>query len=517
MADACSARRPNVLVFIADQLRYDHLGCYGNPIVRTPNIDALAESGVVCERAYVANPLCMPARASLFTGRTPRGHGVRTNGIPLSPEIPTFPEALRQSGYRTHAVGKLHMHTYGHRPDADPARFPESIQGWNSGARSSLESPYYGFESVELTIGHGHAISGHYRQWIEQNHHGALERMSPAGARWRSEAPQTWAMDIPDDLHHTAWVADRACHFLRENAMGSDEQPFFLWCSFPDPHTPYTVPEPWASMYAPSAMSQPNRVEGELASLPPFYGEIYERGRWVGGLTEPASMWTPWIAHIMAMTYGMVSFVDEGVGRVMRTLEACGLRENTLVVFLSDHGDMMGDHWMNKKGPFHFEGLLRVPLIWNLPGRIAQGVRSSGVVSQIDFAPTLLEYCGVPIPQGEIMLDRPDSLQLPPWPGRSLSPQLDGAQAAVNDCIIVENDEDWLGLRLRTLVTERYKLTTYPGNAFGELFDLSEDPLEQNNLWDDKGSSRLRDSLHLQLYAAYVQQESTLPRRIAHA
>lgn len=509
--------RPNVLVFITDQQRFDHLGCYGNPVIKTPHIDALARSGVVCERAYVANPLCMPARASLFTGRTPRGHGVRTNGIPLRSDIPTLPEALRQAGYRTHAVGKVHAHVYAPSPGSDLTAYPEAARAWDAGVRDELPLPYYGFESVELTIGHGHAVFGHYRRWLDEHHPGVWHRMAPDRARWRSPAPHTWAMDIPAELHHTAWVAERACAFLEEAARGACQRPFFLWCSFPDPHCPYAVPEPWASMYRPEEMPPPNRVEGELDALPPFYREVYEQGRWVSGLTESGRAWAPWIAHIMAMTYGMVSFVDQAVGRVMETLGRTGLRENTLVVFLSDHGDMLGDHWMNRKGPFHFEGLVRIPLVWSWPGRIGQGRRSRGLVSQIDFAPTILDFCGVPIPQGECMPDRPDSLALPPWPGRSLRAQLESDDGAVNEAVVIENDEDWLGLRLRTLVTERYKLTVYPGHPFGELFDLEEDPLERWNLWNDPGARKLRRSLTLQLFDTYVQQESALPRRIAHA
>src|SRR5262249_30604557 len=148
-----------------------------------------------------------------------------------------------------------------------------------------------------------------------------------------------------------------------EAAAGArDGRPFFLWCSFPDPHHPYACPLPWAEMYDPEDMPPPNRREGELDALPPFFREVYETGiaPSLSGLRGPAKAWDPWIGHLAAMTYGMVSAVDHHLGRILEALAALGLREKTLVVFMSDHGDMMGDHWLVRKGPFHFEGLLRI-------------------------------------------------------------------------------------------------------------------------------------------------------------
>ena len=160
----------------------------------------------------------------------------------------------------------------------------------------------------------------------------------------------------------------------------------------------------------------------------------------------------------------------------MAALDRLGLRDNTVVVFLADHGEMLGDHWLLNKGPFHFDGILRVPLIWSWPGRFPAGVQSDALVSLLDVAPTILDLAGVPIPEGTVPPVPEAPAMLPPWPGQVLTPLLEGRATSVQSAVVVENDEDYLGLRLRTVVTDRYQLTVYPGQPYGELFDMQEDP-----------------------------------------
>lgn len=549
------ASRPNVVVIMADQLRFDHLGCTGNPTVRTPNVDALAETGVRCSRAYVNNPLCMPSRATIFSGLIPRNHGVRTNGVPLPEDVRTVPEAFRAAGYRTHATGKLHHHNYslpldhvvaliedgelsledfppafrerienaraeldpGELADIslpDPRAFPESSVMWKTDQISSLPEPYYGYETTDFVAAHGDGVYGQYRNWLEREHPDSFERLSRSHPDNESGlAPQSWRWSIPAEHHYNRWVADRARAFIR----GTGDNPFFLLCSFPDPHHPYAAPEPWASAYDPDEVSLPVRREGELEDLPPFYEAAYEGDVELSGLLSAARMTDYELRETIAITYGMVSFVDQEVGRVLDTLDAEGLREDTLVLFLSDHGDMMGDHWMVRKGPFHFEGLLRIPMIWSWPGRLQAGSRTDGLVSTVDVAPTLYDFCGVPDPNTSPYA-LPSNLHEPPAiQGTSLRPQLASDVEAVNEHVLVENDEDYLGLRVRTLVTDRYKLTVYPGEAYGELFDLEDDPDELHNRWDDPDYADVKRRLYRSFLEAYVRRDSGLPRRLSHA
>ncbi|HEY63275.1 MAG TPA: sulfatase-like hydrolase/transferase [Caldilineae bacterium] len=516
-----NVQRPNVLCLVTDQQRHDHLGCAGNPIIQTPNIDRLARSGIRFERCYVNNPICMPSRATMWTGQSANAHHVRCNGMPLDHRIPTIASALAEAGYRTHGVGKFHLSPFRSLNGADPASlnpmdWPESKEMWVSGRIGALPAPYYGLQSVLFVGGHGDFFWGDYRRWLMHEALDVIERIETwvtemGWEDWETMGPSL----VPAELHHSRWIADRVIEFLREQTYTG--QPFFCWCSFPDPHHPYHAPEPYHSMYDPADMPVPARREGELDDLPPHFRRIQHEHLRVEGVTGPVTRLYEHTPEIMARTYGMISNVDANIGRVLDALEELGLRENTLVVYLSDHGDLMGDHWLQQKGPFHFDGLIRVPFIWSWPGHIIPNTVNTSIVSLLDFAPTILDLCGVPIPEGL----RPEEpflpLELPPWPGHSLRPILEGREKAVRDTAFIEHDEDCLGLRLRTLVTERYRLTWYAGQPYGELFDLQEDPQELHNLWDDPAYRPVRDELTAQLLDQVIMSDSRLPRRLSRA
>jgi arylsulfatase A-like enzyme len=516
-----TTQRPNVLCFVTDQQRYDHLGCAGNPFIRTPNIDRLAASGTRFDRCYVSNPVCMPSRSTMWTGQMPSSHGVRCNGIALDPAVPTITSALVGAGYRTHGVGKFHLSPFHSLHGADPATlnpadWPESKEMWVGGHISALPTPYYGLQSAEFCGGHGDFIRGDYRRWLMREAPHVIEGIeawvaSVGGEDWESMGPS----HIPLELHHSHWIADRVTEFLKEQSYTS--QPFFCWCSFPDPHHPYHAPEPYHSMYDAEDMPTPTRREGELDDLPPHFSRIQHEHLSVEGVHGPITRFYHHTPEIMARTYGMVSNVDANIGRVLTALEELGLCENTIIVYLSDHGDLMGDHWLQQKGPFHYQGLIRVPFIWSWPGYIEPATVNTNLVSMLDFAPTILDLCGVPIPEGS----RPEEpflpLELPPWPGHSLRPTLERHENAVRDAALVEQDDDRLGMRLRTMVTDRYRLSWYAGRPYGELFDLKEDPQELRNLWDDPGSSSIRSELVAHLLDQVLLSESCLPRRLARA
>jgi len=513
--------RPNFLCVVTDQQRADHLGCAGNPILRTPNLDRLAAQGVRFRRAYCNNPLCMPVRATWFTGRTPRGHTVRTNGIPLPYDIPTMTDALHQAGYRTHGIGKFHLRPFGIPNDTqpgelDPRQFPESQKMWQAGRVTALPSPYYGLETTEFAGGHGSWMWGDYARWLQEQRPDGLELLQKkAGRPTQHNAEQAWKSAIPEELHPSAWVGDRAIAFLEDAALSS--KPFFLWCSFPDPHHPYNPPSPWCDMYDPADVPPPIRREGELDDLPPFFREVWTKGLKLSGRFAATQMLDEQLREIVALTFGMISLLDYHVGRILAALDRLGLRGNTVIVFMSDHGEMMGDHWLINKGPFHFDGLLRVPLIWSWPGHFPAGLVPDALASHLDFAPTVLDLAGAPLPEGPVSRT-PEAPHMPPaWPGVSLTPLLRGEKRAVRECVIVENDEDYLGLRLRTLITAEHQLTIYAGQDYGELFDLRDDPNQERNLWRSPAHRCLRDKLALRLLHELAMTDSALPRRLCHA
>jgi arylsulfatase A-like enzyme len=513
--------RPNFLIICTDQMRADHMGCAGNPVIRTPNLDALAAGGVHLPRAYVNCPLCMPSRATLFTGQTPRGHGVRTNGIPLTRNTPTMPGALSQAGYRTASIGKIHLTNYHVNADAretarTPEHFPELVEFWQSGAISKIPTPYFGLQYVDITLGHGMHVHGDYALWLQRQHPQQWKRLmeekpqpSPLGAEHCGRAV------LDEQYHHSTYVADQTIAYLKQHR---GDRPFFLMSSFPDPHHPYWTPSPWDRMYSPEDVVPPVSPDGEFDTLPPFFREIYERRLQLSGRGNPTKMSLAHRREILAYTYGMVSLTDKHVGRVLDALNASGLAKNTVVLFMSDHGDMMGDHGLLNKGPFHFEGLLRVPMIWSCPGRFAPQA-SPELASILDIAPTILDLAGVPIPEGPATNEAPQ--QAPAWPGRSLAPLLTGKTSAVQDSVIVENDEDYLGLRLRTLITCSHKITTYTAHRgaakFGELFDLANDPHELKNLWNSPAHASLRRELIEHLHYRLTETDIAVPRRLSHA
>jgi arylsulfatase A-like enzyme len=492
------SRPPNILVLITDQQRADHLGCAGNPVLRTPNIDRIAAEGV----------------------RFPRGHGVRTNGIPLDPDLPTFTGALLQAGYHTHAIGKLHLNTFQNvtgltADQMDPALFPEAIELWQSGRVSRLPSPYYGIATTDYIGGHGPYQFGDYISWLTREHPEALPLLQKDAARETpSGADQSWKSSLPAELHSTTWVTDRAIDFLGRHDRS---QPFFLWTSIPDPHHPYCPPAPYDSLYDPADVALPVRRQGELDDLAPFFREIYEHDLQLSGRAHATRISDAHMREIIAHTYGMITLIDDQIGRILDTLSRTGLREDTLVIFMSDHGDMMGDHWMLNKGPFHFEGLLRVPFIWSWPGHVASGATIDAPVSLLDFVPTLSELSGVPMPEGRVP-PAPEAPQaLPALPGQSLVPLLRAGCGRGHAVALVENDEDYLGLRLRTLITPEHKLTIYADQPFGELFDLVNDPSELHNRFHDPAFREARAKLTARLLNEVVRTDSTLPRRLSHA
>ncbi|EMA36894.1 putative sulfatase [Halococcus hamelinensis 100A6] len=586
--------------------------------------------------------MCTPARSTMFTGQNPHQHGVRSNGVALSRDIPALPELLSEDGYRTHSAGKIHLDLYTlpvpqqvahimtelstqadtpfakrlrdtlsgvlhellecpddfsegrtsgeshegfsgraksplarvleaiHVPkwsdtallfreaientvedwpadslseaewDAfsaelerqlagmfeeldvtefselqyDPEAFPEAREVWESGRIDELPESYYGFDTTDFTGGHVNEIFGEYKDWLRETHPDAYDRLDfthPDNTRGNTfQVLDEWS--LPESAHYNHWISDRSIDFLEEQA--DEDDPFFMWCSYPDPHNPYAAPEPWGSMYDPADVSPPARREGELEDLPPFYNDVYE-GEFFqlqGLYTDPRpEVDEGSVEELIAQTYGMVSYIDYEVGRVMDALEAQGLREDTIVIFLSDHGAMMGDHWMLRKGPFQFESLLHVPAIWSWPDEFVEDERIETTCSHTDLLPTLLDCCDVTSPHAAYepsYRDDPSS-----WAGRSLAPLLTGEVDEMERSVVIENDEDYLGMRARTLITDRYKLTVYAGEEYGELFDLNKDPKELHNRWNDSEYAETKNRLYRELVDELVRQEGAVPPR----
>ena len=489
------AQKPNFLIFCTDQMHGRSLGCAGNPDVRTPNLDRLAEAGTRFSRAYCPNPLCTPSRASLITGLTPRQHGALTNGTPLPEHIPTVTAALAAAGYHTHSVGKLHLQPwmgYGpHRANPDlPFSWEDEVR-WNEGEITRLPSPYYGFASTDFVGGHVEYVHGQYANWLRREHPGAIEGYRPERAEGAvAGRNDCWRLGIDADLHYNRWIADRTIDYLAARPPG---EPFFVWCSFPDPHFPFAAPRPYSRMYDPASLAlSPTWQQAEDPTA--FLAEFRRSYAGGTGVTEPD------LREIVAQTYGMITHVDAEIGRVLRRLERSGLAENTVVAFLADHGEYLGAHHLLYKSVWPYEELLGVPLIWRAPGGRA-GQAPEEAVSLLDFAATVVDYAGLDASWFDLRVygqaDRPT------LPGRSLRACIDAGQPVAADRpVLVEFDEDGRPgpmTRMRTIIRGRHKLTIYAAQPDGLLFDLDADPNETMNLWADAGRRDLRADLLAEL------------------
>lgn len=503
--------RPNILFIITDQQRTDTIGAYGCALGATPTIDRMAAEGVRFENAYCNNPLCMPSRASILTGRYPSTHGVRTNGCVANPDQPLLAEQLKAAGYDTAAFGKMHYHP-GSCEKSD-GYWPEHRGSIEAGM--DLTQPYLGFDTIRLGLGHSDILPGLHERELAERHPDVLALRGgrnaldvPDDLLLNAQKIQTYQSAVPVEHYATNWVADRAIEYLE-----AVDGPFFAWVGFGDPHHPFNPPGEYWERFRPGDMPAPVIRDGELDDKPPHFRAFHD-GAYAGKDTDGFLLGSdPYLRDgrvgiIRAAYFGMVALIDDAIARILATLASSGLSRNTIVFFLSDHGELLGDHDLILKGAFHYQPLINVPLVAWGPG-IDAGRVIDGPVGLIDLNPTILELAGAGIPSGT--------------QGRSLMAQLKGETSRGFDYALVEHDLDlpdpsgrWQpALRLRTMVTDRHRITHYAGQHYGELYDLEEDPNEFENLWDR--DVEIRRKLQAELLDVIAESQSWEPPKISHA
>lgn len=452
------ATRPNVLLITTDQQRYDTLGVNGNRHIATPHLDQLAAAGTNFTQAYVTNPVCVASRACIQTGRYTHQHGVEymedvvdnTPGLP--PWEVTFMERLQVAGYYTGAFGKIHMY-----PEKG---FHEVKLSGGQGAR--WDQPY------GLRLGPS-PMGNDYAEWLEARRPGGFAAIHD---QRRTEAYHTHgsAVTSPIDFEEyvDTWVAENCRDFMRRRAGPSaQDQPFFLWCGFLNPHAPLDAPEPYASLYHPDDVPLPDSFLADVSDRPAFYTA---RQRNFRKLDRPAA--EAKIRRMIAYYWGLCTMLDDLSQRLFDTLQELGLWDDTLVIYTSDHGDMMGDFAMTGKSNF-MEGSIHVPFIAKPPQgdeTNAAGATQTGLMEIFDIAPTVLDYARVPRPA--------------PMQATSLRPLLAGASGGKEQvlCEYTSNDRALKGKCLRT---DRYKYVFWTPDREEELYDMHTDPQEFHNLAAD--------------------------------
>ncbi len=503
----------NVLFIITDQQRYDHMGCSGNNVLKTPNLDKLSSEGVHFTNAFCTNPMCMPNRATLLTGLYPNVHRVRSNGMILSTDVPTITQTLVKKGWHTAALGKLH-HQFNVAPYKLHYRSTENFQDWvfhqkgDYPVRENFPIPYYGYQEVETVLGHGACLCGHYLDWLEERSTNQVEKIRE---RWNNIDDNFFTIflkhDLPVELYSSAYVTERTIAFFKRHAKGDyGNKPFYLHCSFPDPHQPVWPPGKYKEIYKPEEIELPknfNNLENlrNHPYLAPYINLM--PGAMLRETTEEEAK------KFIAYTYGTLSLIDYSVGQILAALEKLGYADNTIVVFTSDHGDLMGEHGMLFKGPSAYNGVFHIPMIWKVPGLTKPG-RTDALMSSIDYPKTLLNILGIK-----------EHYQPPNMQGVDMTPVLKdpkNLEIQPRDCCLIENDEEVgiLNVRLRHLVTKDFKLTMYRDlDNFGDLFDRKNDPLEMNNLWFIEEYKNKRFQLVNKLLQESLKAQSIYPERIA--
>ena len=432
--------RPNILLITTDQQRYDTLGCNGNAFSRTPNLDAVARCGAVFHNAHIQNPVCIPSRACLFTGRYIHQHGVdyMESVIDDTPGLPdhetTFMERLQAAGYRTAAFGKIHM--------MPPVKgFHEAKLTGGKGARWT--------KSAGLPIGPG-PLGRDYAAWLEERHPGGYERIYEQRRRPEYREYHTAIRNVlPLEEYVDYWTAENTVEFIRRDHA----QPFFVQCGFCGPHGPIDPPEPYDALYP-----QTDDI------LPPNY-RLDEDGTPRHTTPEEDAI----ARRFCAYYYGLVTLIDDMVGRIVAALEAKGILADTLIMFTCDHGEMLYDFGRRGKGVF-YDPVVRVPLMVRPPGSSGEGKRVEDIVETFDVAATALDYARCEIP--------------PQMSASSLRPLIEGTGEGrdLALCEYVSNDRSVRGICVRT---PRYKYAHWEGDPPEQFHDLQEDPFERTDLIGD--------------------------------
>ena len=486
----------NVLWIMCDQLRRDYLSCYGHPSLKTPNIDRLAKMGVRFDRAYVQSTICGASRMSAYTGRYVRSHGASTNNVPLKVGELTLGDHLREIGVRNVLVGKTHM-------EADTEGMerlgidPDSVIG--------VHVSQCGFEPYERDDGlHPNGPydpDPDYDNYLRTN---GFDGENP-WEQWANSAEgpdgkllNGWllahanqAARVPEEHSETPYMTRRAMDFIRETR--DDDRPWLLHLSYIKPHWPYIVPAPYHDMYGEDDVIPVVRSETERDEPHPVYRAFMEE-RYSTNFSRDEVR-----KRVIPAYMGLIKQVDDQIGELLDFMDAEGLLETTMIVFTSDHGDYLGDHWLGEKYLFH-EQSVGVPLIVVDPDPRADATRgtvSDALVEMIDLAPTFLEaFGGVP---------KPHVLE-----GRALQPILHEIDGTIGRAAVISEYDyslDAARIKLATPVSDarmtmvfdgRWKYVHVPGHR-PMLFDLENDPQEFNDLGGDADyaaeCARLRDAM----------------------
>ena len=434
----------NLIIITPDQLRADYLGCYGHPSIGTRHIDALAERGVRFANMYCAAPLCGPSRCSFATSTYFSEHNHRNYWSTISPSVPNLVTSLKNAGYRTGMFGKNHLFTYSELP-----KLWDSLDEICLGNYDGHPDYKYSYSSFTLADDHPFNITGR--------------------------------------------LTDEALKFLEENG----ERPYFLWLNYQDPHPAFCCPKPYDTMFSPDEIELSPAVKGYDPDSQPIRNEVFRIHSQMNQCTDEDLKKA--IAHYM----GQIRYVDDSVGRITEYLRKSGKEKNTVILFFSDHGELLGDYGMTHKNPTFYDCLSRIPVILVHPDGRWRNTVFSGLTEEVDLAPTLLELLGVEIPPTMVGHSWVKALDEKDYSGKeTVLCEAGGAcptyQEPLPGCTMTAPfapTSFGVGAMIRK---GSYKLSIY-GDDRCELYDLAADPYELHNLYREEGFADIRNELTLLL------------------
>ena len=451
---------PNVILITGDHLRWDHIAANGNEAMLTPNLDGLIRGGTTFRAAFTVGVACTPNRASLMTGRYPTSHGLISNGIMMPDDEVTLTHVLRDAGYYTGQMGKLHFMPHKDRDHREPYK-------------------PYAFHQMRLSDEPG-CYDDAYGRWLWAKGKDVREkaRVTMPGERARMEY---YTFEGTDDTTHASWVATETITFLEDTHERQPDRPFFVHAGFHAPHPPLNPPASALEKVAGRPLPPRHWTADEIEHLPP----VFAKG--MGGMLDtPEEEWDKYRRHF----YAMVTHLDENVGRMIRKVKELGLWENTIWIVTSDHGDYLGDHNITSKSDRPYDGAMRIPLIFRGPG-VPAGKQTDELVEILDVMPTVLEMLDLKTPVGN--------------QGMSLVPVMQGGKG--RDAIYM------MGVNNKTL---RSKDATYSIYQNGEeiLFDLTKDPHQLRNLSLRPEGRKLLEKMRVALLQKTIETQDPLPERI---
>lgn len=482
----------NVLFIMCDQLRADHLSCYGHPRLQTPAVDALAARGTRFSRAFVTAPVCGPSRMSYYTGRYTLSHGATWNFVPLPVGERTLGDYLRPAGLRVAVTGKTHF-------EPDVAGMKWLGLSPTEGAGRLIATG--GFEEVWRDDGvhpdHSTPADLAYNEYLRANGFAGANpwhEWANSGTDEEGKVASGWLLRnshrptrLPEEFSETAYTTKRAMEFITEQG----ERPWCLHLSYIKPHWPYIAPAPYHDMFGPEDCLEPVRSEAErLDSANPIFRGFQDHPESITFSRDDIRR------NVLPAYMGLVKQIDDHLARLMSFLQQAGRMEDTLIVFTADHGDYLGDHWQGEK-EFMYEQGVRVPLIVVDPSEGAlRGNVSDALVSAVDLVPTFIDALGLEIPSHILE-------------GHSLLPLLRGQPVRLREAAFAELDyaiyptARKLGLKARDarmlmVRSEHWKLVHFGRDLPPQLFNLLDDPLELNDLGRDQGTAArsARDDLY---------------------